>query len=86
MQARPWFLAVGLLAAGGALGDNSAPVSPTASAAPDAPSAELLEFLGSFTTADGRWVDPMALADGTATTSSTSNNNADRHSEAKSNE
>ncbi|HKK04831.1 MAG TPA: hypothetical protein VKA50_03185 [Gammaproteobacteria bacterium] len=27
----------------------------------DRPSAELLEFLGSFTTADGHWVDPMAL-------------------------
>ena len=33
----------------------------TAVAGEDRPSAELLEFLGSFTTADGRWVDPMAL-------------------------
>lgn len=28
----------------------------------DRPSAELLEFLGRFTTDDGRWVDPMALS------------------------
>lgn len=27
-----------------------------------APSAEMLEFLGSFSTADGHWLDPMALA------------------------
>lgn len=26
------------------------------------PSVELLEFLGSFATADGHWLDPMALA------------------------
>jgi len=32
-----------------------------ASAAQDRPSAELVEFLGRFTTDDGHWVDPLAL-------------------------
>jgi hypothetical protein len=42
-------LLTGLLAAG---------VEPAASAPPD---PELLEFLGSFETADGRWLDPLVL-------------------------
>lgn len=53
-------------AAGGAGdGQASAGRSPTVQAADqkgDAPSAAMLEFLGSFSTADGHWLDPMALA------------------------
>lgn len=43
--------------AGGALA-----ASPTTAAEAMPPDPELIEFLGSFTTDDGEWIDPEALA------------------------
>lgn len=51
MPVSRWLLCGLLLAAGGALG----------AAEEAAPSLELLDFLGSFETADGQWVDPTQL-------------------------
>lgn len=50
MQGKPLVLAMLLL---------TAPVA----AEDEAPSLELLEFLGSFETADGQWLDPTQLLD-----------------------
>ncbi len=50
-----------LLAAGT---NQPPPVTPTESkqaAEPSQPSMELLEFLGSFETIDGDWIDPMSF-------------------------
>lgn len=46
---------------------------------PDIPNLEFLEFLGSFETPDGKWIDPMEIENMLDKTDTLNTNTSDNH-------